>query len=217
MPEFITAFVLGLVGAGHCIAMCGGLAIASGISSRFSHALLYSLGRVTSYAIIGFVVGTAGFWLTASFKPFLLLLKIFSALLLIFLAFYIAKWNFAITKIEKISTKLWSKLAPTAHSLIKEQSYLARFAAGAVWGWLPCGLVYSVLTWAAASASPFKSAALMFCFGLGTWPALLLSASISQQMHHFLNQKPVRNTLAISLILFAIYMLATAVLQLNIS
>lgn len=217
MPEFITAFILGLMGAGHCIAMCGGLAIASGINSRFSHAILYSLGRVTSYAIIGLLVGTAGFWLTASFKPFLLLLKILSAMLLIFLALYIAKWNFSITKIEKISSKLWVKLAPTAQNLIKDQSYLGRFAAGAVWGWLPCGLVYSVLTWAAASATPFKSAALMFCFGLGTWPALLLSASISQQLHHFLNQKLVRNGLAISLILFAIYMLATAVLQLNIS
>ncbi|WP_016954898.1 sulfite exporter TauE/SafE family protein [Catenovulum agarivorans] len=217
MPEFITAFILGLMGAGHCIAMCGGLAIASGINGRFSHAFLYSLGRITSYAFIGLLVGAVGFWLTVSFKPFLYILKILSALLLIYLALYIAKWNFSITKIEKISAKLWAKLAPTAQSLIKDKSYLGRFTAGAVWGWLPCGLVYSVLTWAAASANPFKSAALMFCFGLGTWPALLLSASIAQQMHHFLNKMLVRNIIAISLIAFAIYMLVTGVMQFVLS
>lgn len=213
MAELLTAFLLGLMGAGHCIAMCGGLAIASGINSRFSHALLYSFGRISSYAFIGLLIGSAGFWLTLSFKPFLYILKILSAVLLIFLALYIAKWNFSITKIEKLSSKLWTKLAPTAQLLIKDNSYLGRFTAGAVWGWLPCGLVYSVLTWAAASANPFKSAALMFCFGLGTLPALLLSASIAQQMHHFLNQKLVRSTLAISLIIFAIYMLVTGVMQ----
>ncbi|EWH12273.1 hypothetical protein DS2_01090 [Catenovulum agarivorans DS-2] len=214
MTDLISAFILGLMGAGHCIAMCGGLAIASGINSRLSHALLYSFGRISSYALIGFLVGAAGFWLTNSFKPLLYGLKIFSALLLILLALYIGKWSYQITKLEKVSAGLWRWLAPLAQRLIQDNSHFGRFCAGAVWGWLPCGLVYSVLTWAAASANPLKSAAIMFSFGLGTWPALLLSATISRQMHQFLNQKWVRSTLAITLIIFAFYMLITGVMQL---
>ncbi len=80
-----------------------------------------------------------------------------------------------------------------------------------VWGWLPCGLVYSALAYAATSETPLQGAVLMAAFGLGTSPAMLISGFFSERARHLLQKKGVRQTMAIVMIVFGVWTISVGV------
>jgi uncharacterized protein len=176
-----SAFVAGVFGSAHCVAMCGGLATALGMQRNGTlraRPLLYQLGRVTSYGAAGAIVGSlgavAGFALDAS--KWSEVLRLGTALIVVLIGLKIAfgphlrgPW---LRAPERWGALVWRRVAPLA-SRLPVQPALRALTLGLLWGWLPCGLVYSVLLAAAFAGSALAGGATMVAFGLGTLPAML--------------------------------------------
>ncbi len=187
------AFLIGLLGSGHCVGMCGGIIGALGMSVAPERrgdgspdlTLLagYNLGRISSYVIAGALAGALGAGLAWAHleTP----LRITAALLLIALGLYISGTWKVLARLEAAGRGLWQRLQPLARPLLPVRHGHQAVALGALWGWLPCGLVYSTLAWAAASASPAGGALIMLCFGLGTFPALMASGLFAERLGNF--------------------------------
>ncbi|BCR24772.1 sulfite exporter TauE/SafE family protein [Aquipseudomonas alcaligenes] len=216
MPELVapllSALILGLLGGGHCLGMCGGLMGALTLAippdqraRRLRLLLAYNLGRILSYAAAGLLIGLAG-WAVAS-SPAAMLLRVLAGLLLIAMGLYLAGWWSGLTRIEAVGRHLWRHLQPLASRLMPVSSLPRALLLGAVWGWLPCGLVYSTLLWASSQGSPGESALLMLAFGLGTWPVLLATGMAAERLTALLRRRGVRVAGGLLVILFGIWTL----------
>jgi len=183
MIEFsiIAVFLVGLLGGVHCVGMCGSIV---GIftaqlpknASRWLFHAAYSGGRIASYAVAGGLVGAigqAGF-LMRDAVPVQHLLFALSSLMLIALGMYLAGFAGALRRIERVGGGLWKYLQPYTARLLPVNTVPRALGLGALWGWLPCGLVYSVLVTSLASGSAAQGALIMLSFGLGTLPNLLV-------------------------------------------
>jgi len=212
VPLLGSALVLGLLGGGHCLGMCGGLmgaltlAIPPEQRGRRARLLLaYNLGRILSYACAGLLLGLAG-WAVAS-SPAAMALRVVAALLLIAMGLYLAGWWSGLTRIEALGRGLWRHIQPMASRLLPVSSLPRALLLGALWGWLPCGLVYSTLLWAASQGNAGYSAALMLAFGLGTWPVLLATGLAAEQVNSLLRRRSVRMAGGLLVILFGVWTL----------
>lgn len=212
LPQLISAFVLGLLGGGHCLGMCGGLmgaltlAIPPAQRARRLRLLLgYNLGRVLSYATAGVLVGLAG-WAVAS-SPAALALRVVAAALLIGMGLYLAGWWHGLTRIEALGRGLWRHLQPIASRLMPVTRLPQAVLLGTLWGWLPCGLVYSTLLWAASQGDALDSALLMLVFGVGTWPVLLATGLAAERLTALLRRRQVRAAGGVLVILFGLWTL----------
>lgn len=212
VAPLLSALILGLLGGGHCLGMCGGLMGALTLAippeqraRRLRLLLAYNLGRILSYAAAGLLIGLAG-WAVAS-SPAAMLLRVLAGLLLIAMGLYLAGWWSGLTRIEAVGRHLWRHLQPVASRLMPVSSLPRALLLGAVWGWLPCGLVYSTLLWASSQGSPGESALLMLAFGLGTWPVLLATGMAAEHLTALLRRRGVRIAGGLLVILFGIWTL----------
>ena len=183
---YLTAFIVGVLGGVHCLGMCGG--VVGGLTfsldvraqtnwrKMMTFQLMYNLGRLASYAIIGAIFGLLGMGLgsVAALLPVQQLLQVFAGLFMIALGLYLAGWWFGVAKIEKLGQKLWQRLAPYAEKMTPVRYYHQAWLYGLVWGWLPCGLVYSMLIMAMTAGTAMSGSFVMLAFGLGTLPNLML-------------------------------------------
>jgi len=211
-PLLLSALVLGLLGGGHCLGMCGGLMGALTLAippeqraRRFRLLLAYNLGRILSYSLAGLLLGLAG-WAIAS-GPLALGLRIVAGLLLICMGLYLAGWWSGLTRIEALGRGLWKHIQPLAGRLLPVSSLPRALLLGALWGWLPCGLVYSTLLWAASQGDAVDSALLMLAFGLGTWPVLLATGLAAERLTALLRRRGVRIAGGLLVILFGLWTL----------
>lgn len=195
--SLITALLLGLMGASHCLVMCGGIAAAASSSGAgktdFSFLFLFNLGRILSYTCAGLIVSLLGLWLADSHQVAQQVLRSFSGVLLILMGFYIARWWMVLTRLESAGQLLWRYIQPFTRKLIPIRTRPQALILGLLWGWLPCGLIYSTLAWVAANAQPGMGALTMFCFGLGTLPGILAAGLFARQLsalvqHHNFRQ-----------------------------
>ncbi len=149
--------------------------------SRSSSLLLlmsaFNIGRIASYSAIGGLFG-----LVVSLLPsvggnsfFYFALQSLAALFLICLGIHISGYLPGLKKIESLGLSLWAHIQPFGKRFVPATTAPKAFALGAIWGWLPCGLVYSVLLWASSANAPVLSAMYMFMFGLGTLPSMILT------------------------------------------
>ncbi|ANI35568.1 sulfite exporter TauE/SafE family protein [Pseudomonas alloputida] len=216
MPDLLallgSALVLGLLGGGHCLGMCGGLMGALTLAippeqrgKRLRLLLAYNLGRIFSYACAGLLLGLAG-WAVAS-SPAALALRVAAALLLIAMGLYLAGWWSGLTRIEALGRGLWRHIQPMASRLLPVSSLPRALLLGALWGWLPCGLVYSTLLWAASQGNAGYSAVLMLAFGLGTWPVLLATGLAAERVNALLRRRSVRVAGGVLVMLFGVWTL----------
>ncbi|MEG5266462.1 sulfite exporter TauE/SafE family protein [Pseudomonas sp. JDS28PS106] len=211
-PQLLSAFVLGLLGGGHCLGMCGGLMGALTLAipehrrgHRLRLLLAYNLGRVLGYATIGLLVGLLG-WAVAS-SPGATGMRIAAALLLIVMGLYLAGWWSGLTRIERLGRGVWRHIQPLAGRLLPVSTLPRALLLGGLWGWLPCGLVYSTLLWAASQGNAWHSALLMLGFGLGTWPVLLATGLAAERTIALLRRRGLRTAGGILVILFGIWTL----------
>lgn len=178
----ITLFVAGLLGSTHCLAMCGGIASALGASrgpgSRLTQPLLYQVGRITSYSIAGGIAGATGAaGVSLATAQWAQVLRLLTALIVVLIGLKIAlgptrraRW---MNLPERLGALLWRRIGPYAQRPLPVSGNLRAFTLGMIWGWLPCGLVYSALIAAAVAGSFSMGAGSMLAFGLGTLPAML--------------------------------------------
>ena len=108
---------------------------------------------------------------------------------------------------------MWQYISPLASHVIPVNTPLKALGLGAIWGWLPCGLVYSTLTWALASSSVVNGAGIMLFFGLGTLPALLTLSIGFDSIKSILVNPALRKVMALILISFGIYSFIVAYQQ----
>lgn len=212
LPLLGSALILGLLGGGHCLGMCGGLMGALTLAippeqrgRRLRLLLAYNLGRILSYACAGLLLGLAG-WAVAS-SPAALALRVVAALLLVAMGLYLAGWWSGLTRIEALGRGLWRHIQPVASRLLPVSSLPRALLLGALWGWLPCGLVYSTLLWAASQGNAGYSAALMLAFGVGTWPVLLATGLAAERVNILLRHRSVRVAGGVLVMLFGIWTL----------
>ena len=208
---FITAFTIGLLGSTHCIGMCGGIAASIGMSTQSAHRpawailLAYNLGRISSYMVAGSLLGLVGAVIATSTLG--ILLQLVAGLLLIAMGLYIGQWWFGITRLEKAGGHLWRHLQPYASRLLPVKHLHQALSLGLLWGWLPCGLVYSTLIWSSSSGSWQISALLMVFFGLGTLPAMFMTGLLAKQVQAVMQKRITRQIAGIMIILFGLYTL----------
>ena len=149
-------------------------------------ALTYNLGRVLSYALLGVIVGVFGSVIIKASPAIASSVRILSGVVIILVGLKVAFDLRALNPIERMGATLWTRIAPAAQRLVPVTSLPRALGLGLVWGWLPCGLVYSVLLIAASSAAPVDGSMIMFAFGLGTMPAMVMTglgaAKLSQHM-----------------------------------
>ncbi|MEP1446888.1 MAG: sulfite exporter TauE/SafE family protein [Paraglaciecola sp.] len=206
--SFFSAFVIGLAGGVHCVGMCGGIvgAFAYAVpknAAMLPYTLAYNLGRICSYTLAGALTGWAGYLFTRQVNMGIVVLEFVSGIFLFLLGLYIAGWWQGLTKIEKLGSKFWQVIRPWSKKLLPFRSPLHAVPYGMVWGWLPCGLVYSVLTWSLASGSAIQGAKIMAGFGLGTLPIMILMATGFNKVQSLIQKPKVKTFMGVLLLLFA--------------
>lgn len=197
--SFLSLFLAGLLGGVHCIGMCGGLVSALSLQlpaarSRWPFLLTYNLARLCSYGLAGTLAGWLGSasGLFHSLLPISLALYLLASLLLIGLGLYLAGLSNAISWLERPGKRLWRYLNPLLTRLLPVHSLSQAWLVGMLWGWLPCGLVYTALVSALASGAPLKGAGIMLCFGAGTLPNLLTMGAAAHKLSMFVRAPLVR-------------------------
>ncbi|MFO6422167.1 sulfite exporter TauE/SafE family protein [Motilimonas sp. KMU-193] len=224
MTDFYAAFFIGLLGAGHCLGMCGGVASAmtfsvdpkAGKSQQWLTLLLYNLGRCLSYVFAGALIAGGAAALSQLFdvKQALILLRLLAAIMMLLLALYISRLWLGLQSIEKAGQHIWRRIQPIAQFFLPLKHPFYALPLGMVWGWLPCGLVYSSLSWAAVSGSAVNGGLIMAGFALGTLPAMATIGLLSHSIGRVIQSNWFRYSGSALLALYAIHTGYIAIKQL---
>lgn len=208
--SFLSAFLIGIAGSAHCTVMCGG--VITGLSyaipknkSLLPYALSYNVGRICSYVVAGGFAGYLGQIASHEAQLGVVWLQLFGGLMLLLMAGYIGGWFFVLTKLEKLGQGIWHVIRPISKSFVPFKTPLHALPYGLIWGWLPCGLVYSTLSWSLSAGSLTSGAMVMLAFGLGTLPSTLSLSIFSREVLNFLSNPKAKQILAFLLMLFALY------------
>jgi sulfite exporter TauE/SafE len=211
--SYITAFLVGLFGGVHCVGMCGGImgALTFGLEEKepktnkiWSYLISYNLARISSYTLAGALIGGLGavtldLITLNNIQNYLLII---AGVFMILLGLYLANWWRVLVYVEQAGSVIWKIIQPYGQRFIPVKTLSHAFALGLIWGWLPCGLVYSVLIWALASASAFDGGLLMLCFGLGTLPNLMAMGIFTSSLKKFFHLRSVRILAGVMVMLF---------------
>ncbi|MDX3774546.1 sulfite exporter TauE/SafE family protein [Chromatiaceae bacterium AAb-1] len=219
--DLLSALLIGFLGSSHCILMCGGIVAALQMAMpelSFSRKILLQLtlsaGRLTTYALLGALVGYFGITAMSLAGVSLVWLRLVAGILLLLMALYVARLWFGLTWLERGGQKIWKIIQPVSRRFLPLNSLPKAYAYGLCWGWLPCGLVYSTLGWSLASGSATAGASLMLAFGAGTLPAMLVFGSAANQLSRIKNYPAVRYTAAFLLAIYACYTIWLALVRL---
>jgi sulfite exporter TauE/SafE len=207
------ALLLGLVASGHCALMCGGITAALGLAStrgptgrpQLRLLLGYQLGRISSYTLAGFLLagalGSVVAWLDIeAVRRTLRLLAAFALVLGALAAFGLSR-----DPARGFGRRVWAVVSPLGRRLLPIASVPRAVAFGMIWGWMPCGFVYSLLLIAALQMDAARGALTMAAFGLGTIPALL-TASYGATRMTSLAARPLARRLAGAVLLVSAVM-----------
>jgi len=217
-----SAFVVGLLGGVHCVGMCGGIVAAltfglpaerrQRVAGMLPFLLAYNAGRIASYTLAGAVMGGAGLLLArlAPVQTAQQTLLVVAGLFMVAMGLYIAGWWTGLGRLERAGGLLWRRLEPLGRRLLPVQRPGQALALGVLWGWLPCGLVYSALVWAVSAGGAMQGAALMLAFGLGTLPNLLLMGAAAGAVARLAQRPLVRQAAGGAVLLFGLWTLWSA-------
>jgi len=214
-PALSAALLTGLLGSAHCLGMCAGIsglfAVSSGIPAvrnELPFALTYNFGRVLSYALLGAIVATIGSVIIMASPGFAAGVRILSGVVIVLVGLRVALDLRMLNAIERMGATLWSRIAPAAKNLVPVTSLPRAMGLGLVWGWLPCGLVYSVLLIAATSAEPLSGAMIMTAFGLGTMPAMVLTGLGAAKLSQLMRRRGTRLGLGLLIVILGLLTIA---------
>ncbi len=221
-----SAFMMGLVGSLHCVGMCGGIVSVLGCGqsgesgqhdpsknfmSLMAYHSAYNIGRISSYGIIGMIIAFVSMKSVAmapvvSFPVGMVISGVFMVLL----GLYISGWWRILGQLERVGGYVWHYIKPFGQYILPVKSLPHAFLLGLVWGWLPCGLVYSALGLAAVSLNPLWGGIIMVSFGLGTLPMLLAIGSSAGKLNSWLQNIQLRRIAGLSIIVMGMVSLFSA-------
>ena len=228
LSALLTAFLVGLLGSGHCFGMCGG--IAAGLGSlpirggsdsvkkpAAISAVLFNFGRLLSYAGLGLISA----WVMTSVGEVLnvpqwsMVLRFVTALM-IFLIGVQFLFNFnTLAGLERLGAIVWKYVLPHAIRASSLPGGSGRLLLGLCWGLLPCGMVYSVLLTASAAGSPISGATVMFAFGLGTLPSMLGMSLAAPSLAALLSDNYTKKLMGAALIFLAVMSVVLMVVRMQ--
>ena len=217
-PDLLGAFVVGLLGGVHCLGMCGGIVGALTLGQPHGSAatphfwllqLAYNTGRLFSYMLAGALAGGLGLLLAQAgpLEQTQKLLSLVAGLFMILLGLYLGGWWNGMGQVERAGGVVWRRIEPLGRKLLPVRSPGQALLLGMVWGWLPCGLVYSVLIWTLTAGSLLDGALLMGAFGLGTLPNLLLMGAAAGWLGGLLRKPLARKVAGGLVVLLGLMML----------
>ena len=214
--SYLVAFVMGLFSSLHCLSMCGSIIGSLTLSLRreirenksqlIPFVLSYNIGRVASYAVVGYFAGLLHnvLMLPLGEGQGHRILQIVSALIMAGAGFHIAGWFPRFAYIERAGTVFWRLIEPIGRKLVPVETLPQALIFGMIWGWLPCGLVYAALTLAATAGNEYRSTLTMLSFGVGTLPTVIGIGIMTSLMVRLSNLRKFRQVAGISLIALAL-------------
>ena len=212
--NLVPVFLIGLLGSIHCVGMCGGIVAALSTSSprpfplavvalsnappaavdALARVLAYNGGRIASYALAGAIAGglVGGARTLAGIAVLQQGGYLLANLMLVALGLYLMNAWSGVARLEVLGKHLWRHVQPLTRRILPLDTPWKMLAAGALWGWLPCGLVYSMLFTAMLTGSTLGGASVMLAFGLGTLPMLLSLGLVGDRARLALQRPAVR-------------------------
>lgn len=215
---WLAAAMAGLLGSGHCFAMCGGIASGLGLTGPLGRrpravqsAFEFNLARMFSYGALGAIAG-ATMDLAAQLSRLEGLgkgLRLATALMVAMLGLrFLFNWR-GLDFIERGGALIWKRISPLAMKAGQRKDRAGRLLLGMCWGLLPCGLVYTLLLTAAGTGSAVSGAVTMLAFGLGTLPAMLGLTLAAPGFSQLLSDRAFRRFAGFSLLILAAWMAYT--------
>lgn len=203
MPDtaYFAVFLIGLLGGTHCVSMCGGIVGAltmqvqvPGSRPQWPLHLAYNLGRITTYTLLGAAVGLLGSvgLLYEGMLPVQMTLYVLANLMLVALGLYLTGFTRLLAPVERAGHVIWRLVQPATRRFLPARSVKQALPLGLLWGFIPCGLTYSILATALVTGSGTRGAGLMLAFGLGTLPNLLLAGMLFKRFRDLTRNRKVR-------------------------
>ncbi|MES2074178.1 MAG: sulfite exporter TauE/SafE family protein [Pseudomonadota bacterium] len=238
--QLLPVFLVGLAGSVHCVGMCGGIvgalsaasrpkprphpviaiALAAptataqpvALADRLARVLAYNGGRIGSYMLAGALAGgvAGGAQSLARMAGVQIGFYWLANLMLVALGLYLMDAWRGLARLEAAGQVVWRRVQPLLKPLLPMDSAAKALALGGLWGWLPCGMVYSVLLTAMLSGSAAAGAAVMLAFGLGTLPMLLSLGLLGARLREALQRRAVRVGCGLLVLAFGLLGLARA-------
>ncbi|HHC72104.1 MAG TPA: sulfite exporter TauE/SafE family protein [Thiotrichales bacterium] len=213
--SLLAALIAGLLGGVHCVGMCGGITTALTLGSDAKRhgsglfVLAYNGGRILSYTVAGALSGFAGaaFGEMVAVQRGQWLLGLAAALFMVVLGLYLGGWWSGLRRVEELGGVLWRRIQPLGSRLLPVRSPLQALLLGVVWGWIPCGLVYSMLVWSLAAGGAVEGALLLFSFGVGTLPVMVGMGMVAGHLREAITRPIVRHLAGGVVILFGLWTL----------
>lgn len=200
-------FLVGLLGGAHCFGMCGGIVVALAHGqSRWTLHLAYNAGRILTYALAGVLVGALGSGLVLAGQwPLRLILLVLANLMLVGMGLYLLGFPQWLAPLERLGGRLWRRVQPLGKRFLPVRAPAQALSLGLLWGWLPCGLVYSALATALGTGSAWQGGLAMLAFGLGTLPNLLLAGMLAGRAQTLMRWPPLRLGSGLLVLGFGVY------------
>ncbi|MCR8913996.1 sulfite exporter TauE/SafE family protein [Marinobacter panjinensis] len=214
--SYSSAFLIGLLGSTHCLSMCGGISaslsmalpVGKGFRLRQTFLLLaFNGGRIGSYTLIAALIALLSTSAAGNWTQLGPVLRTLAGILLILMGLSMGQWWQGIRYVERVGAPIWKRLSPLTKHVLPVHHVRQALALGALWGWLPCGLVYSTLGWAALQPTVGSAAATMMFFGLGTLPSMLATGYAATWIRKLREQRHFRQFAGLLLIGFGVWTL----------
>lgn len=216
MPEtgYLAVFLIGLLGGTHCVSMCGGIVGALTVQVRVPGGrpqwplhLAYNFGRIATYTALGGLVGTLGSvgMLYDGVLPVQLTLYVLANLMLVALGLYLTGFTKLLAPVERAGHVIWRRVQPASRRFLPARAVKQALPLGLLWGFIPCGLTYSILATALVTGSGARGAGLMLAFGLGTLPNLLLAGMLFKRFRDFTRHPRVRFAAGLLVLGFGVF------------
>ncbi|MFY0252992.1 sulfite exporter TauE/SafE family protein [Chitinophaga sp. 30R24] len=171
----ITSFMLGFAGSFHCVGMCGPIALIlpvqqlSGIR-KLAGVLLYNIGRISAYALLGLIFGWLGQQLyLGGLQQSLSVLTSRLLVTVVVIKYAGCPWVKKAGQLNFLSGKIKQLLG----AFLRQQRFEGLYLIGFLNGLLPCGIVYLGIAGAVSAGAVIKGILFMIAFGAGTLPAML--------------------------------------------
>lgn len=211
-----SAVLIGIAGSVHCVGMCGGVVTSFTFMlpkqvSPFPFLIAYNIGRILSYGVAGAIAGFLGSMVTTNSFVNSQILPLIGGIFMVLLGLYIGKWSNLLSKVERLGRYFWHVISPLSRKLIPIKHPLYALPYGMVWGWLPCGLVYSTLTWSVSTGDPVSGFLTMVFFGIGTLPVMLAMGATAKSIKEMLAHQFVRQAVALTLCGLGLLLTAQAI------
>jgi sulfite exporter TauE/SafE len=216
-----SAFVAGLAASGHCASMCGGVAgalalrgRAAGPGSKLAMSLAYNVARVASYALAGAIVGVLGHLVLHSLDIALLavVFRVVAGLIMLAVAGRLLFGWRLLDPLEAAGSRLWRRVLPWAGRQGRTGGIGGAIGLGLAWGWLPCGMTYSMLMLAGMTGGAASGAAVMTAFGVGTLPSMVTATVAFERIAAVLGKRTtLRNVAGLLLVAFGLWTAGDAI------